>query len=163
MNGRNLVSNIRDNFTSIRINVVSSYFTVDTLMENTIKPNSLPLRIFKDADAADEAAGSMFHSFVCPSVARDFSQDDTMLGYYAFNYYCFGSDAQAVKLTFFNESPNYGRKYKTIEYNANGGTLNAFPGMKTIKQRIYEGDDPVPMYWQVFDKAGSFFTGWSQS
>ena len=81
VNGRFLTSNIKDNFTSIRINIVSSYFTVDTLMENTIKPNSLPLRIFKDADAEDEAAGSMFHSFVCPSVAKEFSQDDSMLGY----------------------------------------------------------------------------------
>ena len=121
VNGRNLQSNVIDNVTSVRVNIVSSYFTVDTLVENTVKVNSLPLRIFKDDADEDDSTATMFHSFVCPSVAKDFTLDDAYLGYYAFNYYCFGSDAQAIKLSFFNKSPNYGRKYKTVIYHANGG------------------------------------------
>ena len=161
--GRSLMSNIKDNVTSVRVNIVSSFFTVDTLAENTIKANSLPLRVFKDDTYEDSCAGSMYHSFICPSVARDFSQSDTVLGYYSFHYYCFGSDAQAIKLSFFNSKPDYGRKYKTITYYANGGQLTKLQGMKKITQRIYEGEDPVNLYWDIFDKEGSFFIGWSKS
>lgn len=35
--------------------------------------------------------------------------------------------------------------------------------MKKITQRIYEGEDPVEMYWNIFEKEGSFFIGWSKS
>ena len=35
--------------------------------------------------------------------------------------------------------------------------------MKKITQRIYEGEDPVNLYWDIFDKEGSFFIGWSKS
>ena len=128
-----------------------------------MKVNSLPLRIYKDETYEDEGSRSMFHSFVCPSIVRDFSRNDTFLGYHAFNYYCFGSDAQAMKLAFFNSSPDYDRKYKTIIYNGNGGTLAEFDGMKSIKQRIYENDSSQRMYWDIFKKEGSFFIGWSQS
>lgn len=87
------MSNMKDNVTSVRVNVISSFFRVDTLAENTIKTNSLPLRVFKDDTYEDACAGSMYHSFVCPSVARDFEPLDGVLGYYSFHYYCFGSDA----------------------------------------------------------------------
>lgn len=163
VNGMTLMSNVKDNVTSVRVNIVDSYFTIDTLAENTIKANSLPLRIFKDDEYGEACAGSMYHSFAFPSVAGKFNPNDTMFGYYAFNYYCFGTDAQAIKLTFMNNSPNYDRRYKTITYKSNGGVLQNFAGMTSITQRIYEGDDPTKLYWEIFSKEGSFFVGWSQA
>lgn len=145
------------------MNVSNARFNITTLAENTIKPSSLPLRVFKDVENADFGAAAMFHSFVCPSVAEEFSFDDSDLGYYTFNYYCFGSDAQSIKLTFFNDSPDYDRKFKTIVYHANGGTSTAFNGMTDIVQHVYEDAGNVSLQWNIFSKEGSFFTGWSQS
>ena len=90
------------------------------------------MRIYKDEAHDESEADTMFHSFICPSVASEFDGKDSLYGYYAFNYFCFGSDAQAIKLSFFNKSPNYDRKYKVITYYANGGTFSYFSGMKLI-------------------------------
>ena len=136
------------NETSVRINIESTFFTIGSIFENTIKGNSLPLQIYRDTEYADECAGDMFHSFICPSIAAnvDFSDiasgDDgsSSIGYYTFNYYCFGSDAQAIKLSFFNPNPRYDKKYKTIVYNVNAGNIPGMPGMKQLKQHIYEGE-----------------------
>lgn len=43
------------------------------MLENTIKGNSLPLKIYKDSTYADEEgpAAKMYHSFIEPSIAKD--------------------------------------------------------------------------------------------
>ena len=161
VNGRNLAANIHDNVTAIRINLMTSMFTIDTLLENTIKVNSLPLQIYKDNRHSDISSDAMFHTFICPSVAQEFNKDDEMWGYQTLNYYCFGSDAQAIKLSFINSSSLYSKKRKIIVYHANGGFIPQFSGMKSLKQYVYEGEDPTNIYWAIFQKDGAFFSGWS--
>lgn len=46
INGKNVKTNIQDNYTTINLMVLSSFFAIDYIMENQIKPNSLPLKIF---------------------------------------------------------------------------------------------------------------------
>ena len=170
-NNRMVDAVVDGNETSVRINIESTFFTIGSIFENTIKGNSLPLQIYRDTEYADECAGDMFHSFICPSIAAnvDFSDitsendDNSSIGYYTFNYYCFGSDAQAIKLSFFNPNPRYDKKYKTIVYNVNTGNIPGMPGMKQLKQRIYEGEAAQPLYWDIFQKEGSFFAGWSSN
>lgn len=132
VNGRNLIATTQDNATSVRLNIISSYFTLGNLVENTIKGNSLPLNIYKDTEYEDTCEAGLFHSFILPSVATDLDNSDSFLGYYALKYYCFGSDAQAMKLSFFNPNPRYGKKHKTIIYHTNGGFIAKLPGMKSI-------------------------------
>jgi hypothetical protein len=165
VNGRNLTSNIYENVTSVMVDIDKSLFSIDALLENTIKGCSLPLRIFKENDSTCRGS-NMFHSFICPSVAADHSINDVFLGYYQMKYFCFGSDAQSIKLSFINNDPKYNKKYKTIIYHTNGGSIPKMPGMKTIKQHIYEdneGSNALRIYWDIFEKEGAFFVGWSPS
>lgn len=48
VNGKTVKTNVKDNYTSIRLTVLSSFFAMECLMENQIKANSLPLKIFTD-------------------------------------------------------------------------------------------------------------------
>ena len=161
-NNKSLSISVQDNATIIRINVASNCFTIGTMLENTIKPNSLPLQIYKTAENV-LGAGSLFHTFVCPSIAQEFDSEYNAFGYYELKYYCFGSDAQAIKVSFIDPQPMYGKKHKSITYHANGGYMAMFPDMTTITQNVYADGDAIPMYWDVFQKNGSFFAGWSQS
>ena len=162
-NGKSLVPTIEGNATSVQVDIMSQMFNIGTLLENTIKPNSLPLQTYKDEVAAVACASTMFHSFVCPSLAEEFDSSNKVLNYYNMKYYCFGSDAQAIKLSFFNPSQHYGKKYKSIIYNANGGVFDDFPLLSQVKQIVYEDSNPTPIYWNIFEKLNSQFIGWSWS
>ena len=48
--GKTIVPEIAENTTSVQISILSSWFWIDTVLENTIKCNSLPLNVFKDHD-----------------------------------------------------------------------------------------------------------------
>lgn len=90
-----IVPSIAENATHIKLNVMSSYFFFDHIYENTIKGNSLPLKIRKDTTYAEQEGidSMMYHSFVEPSIASDIEVSSTTFDYYSTDYYCFGSDA----------------------------------------------------------------------
>ena len=47
-NGRTIEPTISASFTTVEVNILSTYFYLDSISENIIKGNSLPLKIQKD-------------------------------------------------------------------------------------------------------------------
>ena len=74
VNGRKLTTNIHENYTTIRLGILSSYLYINDLYDNVIKGTSLPLKVKKESDSSlliDESDSSLyFHSFMEPSVAK---------------------------------------------------------------------------------------------
>jgi len=102
VNNRTLKANIKDNYTTIEVGILSSYFFIDNIFENTIKGNSLPLKIYRNNtnyESEEGVASHLFHSFIEPSVASDVNLAKADYEFYHTEYYCFGSDAQAIKIT----------------------------------------------------------------
>lgn len=68
---------------------------------NIIKPNSLPLQIYKGDrayDSIEQDSNKLYHSFVEPSVVKSCDIRNCVFDRYQFEYACFGSDAQAIHL-----------------------------------------------------------------
>lgn len=66
------------------------------MYENTIKGNSLPLKIYKDGTytTASDEQHNIYHSLALPSIASYKSSFvPASNGYYTLDYYCFGTDA----------------------------------------------------------------------
>lgn len=162
VNAQMVVPNIAQNATYIQIDLLSTYFYIDGMLENVIKGNSLPLKIYKDATYQDSEgpATKMFHSFIEPSIVANADTTTTEFDNYSLNYCCFGSDAQAIKLTVYDSKQNFKKKYKTVVYHGqNGRTYSR--NLETVTQRILEDDFAKPMYWDIFQYDGGIFLGWS--
>lgn len=167
VNGRDLKTNIRDNYTTIKLTILDTVFDIDSVFENTIKGNSLPLKVFKlndDLTDAEEEKAKMYHSYVQPSVAMAEEIRPVQYDRYQMMYYCFGSDAQAIKITFFDSKQNYDLPYKSVVYHGNGG-YSIFDGRDTVTQRIIQGDGEKELYsdGMCFDNGDAIFVGWSVS
>lgn len=163
--GAYVPATVEDNTTSVMVQILSAYFTFDNICENTVKPNSLPLRVYKDTlDNAprDKEAVNMWHSFVLPSIASEIDLSSAKFDYYNAMYYCFGSDAQALKIAGWSSQKNYLKRRKKVIYHPNGGYTADFKVNQDIVQYILEGDDPKTMLWDnVFENNGAMFTGWA--
>lgn len=165
VNNRMLSANIEDNYTTIDVGILSSYFFFDAIFENTIKGNSLPLRIYRDNvnyDAEEGLASHLFHSFIEPSVASDIDLTSAKFENYVARYFSFGSDAQAIKITGYDSQRNYLKKYKTVVYHGMGGK-NLETDLDVMSIRLLEGAPAKRIYWEVFKQEGAIFLGWSPS
>lgn len=166
VNGQNVEPSIQKNTTHIKLNVLSSFFEVKHVYENTVKGNSLPLKIYKETSLVPKEglAAIMYHSYVEPSVARHFDNTKSIFDYYIAEYYCFGSDAQAIKLVIDSTSKNYLKKYKTIVYHSGDDSWRAYElNTPIVQQRFLDGDLPKTLYWDIFDSQSiGMFLGWSR-
>lgn len=84
--------------THIQLEILATYFTISdgVLYENTIKGNSLPLKIYKDGTYTTtlNEQQNVYHSLALPSVATyQDSLSPSVYDYYTLDYYCFGTDA----------------------------------------------------------------------
>ena len=152
-----------DNYTTIELDILSTYFYLDHVSENIIKGNSLPLNIYRDNEyeESEYPASKMWHSFVEPSVADSYTLTADEFDAYKFKYYCFGSDAQAIHIMAYDSKQNFNKKYKTITYHGNGGNLSGYVDMKDVTYRILEGDPDKSIKWDIFEMQGGIFLGWS--
>lgn len=164
-NARTIEPTVSASFTTVEVDILSTYFYLDSISENIIKGNSLPLKIQKDQTYAEQegTAASLFHSFIEPSIASDIDLTTTDFDNYTSRYFCFGSDAQAIKITAYDPKHNYLRRYKTVIYHGMGGKTNDYNSRDTISQRILEGDIAKHMYWEIFFIEGGIFLGWATS
>jgi hypothetical protein len=91
-------SNISADCTMIKIYLKNSIFGISKILNVQINGNSLPLKIYKDVKnlCSGNSAG-LFHSFILPSIASlDYKLENEI---YELTFYCYGSDAQAIKIT----------------------------------------------------------------
>lgn len=104
----NAVSGIvQQNATHIRVLLDPLHYDMQEMMEVQINANSFPLGMTKTEDKYGDE-GKMFHSCILPSIAKfaplannvGAESIPKLSGMYMFEFICFGSDEQAIKMTF---------------------------------------------------------------
>lgn len=160
---KNIRPTIVDNTTSVEVAILSSWFYMKDIFENTVKGNSLPLKVFKSGQDFYEFEGpaaNLYHSFVQPSIASTIDTTITESEYYKARYYCFGSDAQAIKIVAYDPKKNYNKKSRTLILNGNGGVVTG-TSLSTVNYILLEGDDPKTVSFDSFERDGGIFLGWT--
>ena len=73
----------------------------------------------------DNDSGNLFKSYIEPSVVKswDTSRTDED-GNYLFRFACFGTDAQAIHLMFYDKNARTGSKTFVVTFDPNGGDGN---------------------------------------
>lgn len=115
--------NVAKHATEIQLGITSSEYHIDNLLAVEINGQSLPLKIYRDAPTnASDDPKNMFRSYIEPSVVKswDISKTDKN-GNYIFKFACFGSDAQAIHLMFYDKNARSGSKTFVVTFDPNGG------------------------------------------
>ena len=85
---------------------------------------SLPLKIYQEQSSQDNSgfAGRLYRSFIEPSVLKsyDLSKTDDE-GNWLFKFACFGTDAQAIHLMFYDERARSNSAIVKVVFDSNGG------------------------------------------
>ena len=164
VNNLKLAPEVAPNATHIKLSILSTYFKADTIFENTVKGNSLPLKIYKQPERASSEGpvANMYHSYIEPSVASSIDTSKTLFDYYMADYWCFGSDAQAIKIMLYSSEKNFLKKYKTIVYHSGNENWKQLE-LQTdyVEQRFLDDDGEKEIYWQIFTANNGMFLGWS--
>lgn len=117
-------STLSTHYTALSVGVASASYHIDNLLDVQINGMSLPLAVYKDQTANGDTgiAGKMYRSYIEPSVVKrcDVSKTDDD-GNYVFEFACFGTDAQAVKLMFYDEKSRTAADCVKVVFDANGG------------------------------------------
>lgn len=156
-------STISTHYTKLMVGIASAEYSVDNLLDVQINGNSLPLKIYKDTNASKTTlAGQLYRSFIQPSICTNYDLTKTDGdGYMYFNFACFGSDAQAIRLMFYDRKARSNLPWIKIVFDPNGGTgvmgkqkfLITEDGLleqKTLKKCKFSGEED-----------GRFFNGWT--
>lgn len=163
VNGKSISPSVAENATSVQVQILSSWFYMEDVLENTIKGNSLPLKVHKEDKnylQYEGQAADLWHSFVQPSIAKKIDTSTTYSEYYKADYCCFGSDAQAIKIVAYDPRKNYTKSTRTLVLNGNGGTV-AGTALSTMTYILLEGDGPKTVKFDTFEKDGGLFLGWT--
>lgn len=117
-------SAMSSHYTTIQIGITSSEYHIDALHEIQINGNSLPLAIYQDSSNNSQlTANTLYKSFVEPSVVKTYDITKTNEdGYYIFNFGCFGTDSQSIKLVFYDNSARSNQSWIKINFDPNGGS-----------------------------------------
>lgn len=118
-------------FTKMSLRVSKSSASIDALLGVQACGNSLPLKIYKETvrENGDWEQAQYFNSYVAPTVMLGRSDDDDN---YVFDFACFGSDEQVVRLEFVDETNRFDQKYYRVVFNSSSLDV----GQKYVKQRI---------------------------
>lgn len=155
-----LSGNVDDACTKIRLLLDNKHFGLKDVYDIAINGNSLPLNIYVDDSKTDIGNANLYyHSYILPSISKFVpmknSITNTMLqlsGDYAiFDFCCFGTDAQAIKIT--AKTPNV----YYIKFNATDSTS----GSMDI-QKVYV-DEKVALNECEYIRDGYIFVGWSKT
>lgn len=161
--------NVAKHATEIQLGITSSEYHIDNLLAVEINGQSLPLKIYRDAPTnASDDPKNMFRSYIEPSVAKswDISKTDEN-GNYLFKFACFGTDAQAIHLMFYDKNARSGAETFVVTFDPNGGD-----GIPTKQKFMLAKDDEgYPVIEQKQLKKNKFtntssgydkmFAGWS--
>lgn len=109
--------------TTLQVGLASAEYSIDNLVDVQINGASLPLKIYQDANTGIFSdSEKMFKSFIEPSILKSFNiktTDDE--GNWLFSFQCFGTDAQAIHLMFYDRKAKQNAQKVKIVFMANGG------------------------------------------
>ncbi len=75
------------------------------------------------------------------------------------NYYCFGSDEQAIHLSYYDNKKVFNKKYKEVIYHSRYTDETNMD--RTVKQRFLEGEPSKSLLDCPFENNTAFFIGWT--
>ena len=117
-------STLSTHYTSLSVTLASASYRIDDVLDVQIAGNSPPLGIYKDQTGTGDfgPAGAMYRSFAEPSLVTGYDLTKTDEdGNYVFRFACFGTDAQAVKIMFYDRNARSGTEYVKVVFDPNGG------------------------------------------
>ena len=161
---------LSDHYTLLQVGLASAEYSIDNLVDVQINGMSLPLKIYQEQSSQDNSgfAGRLYRSFIEPSVLKsyDLSKTDDE-GNWLFKFACFGTDAQAIHLMFYDEKARSNAAVVKVVFDPNGGE-GAMAAQKFI---IVEDENGYPTLEQKNLKRNKFtntsagyekiFAGWS--
>lgn len=115
---------LSDHYTLLQIGLTSAEYSIDKLVDVQINGMSLPLKIYQEQSSQDNGgfAGRLYRSFIEPSVLKSYDltkTDDE--GNWLFKFACFGTDAQAIHLMFYDEKARSNAAVVKVVFDSNGG------------------------------------------
>lgn len=160
---------LSDHYTLVQVGLTSAEYSIDRLVDVQINGMSLPLKIYKDYSSRDSSlAEQLYGSFIEPSILKryDLSKTDDD-GNWVFQFACFGTDAQAIHLMFYDEKARTNTAIVKVVFDSNGGE----GAMATQKFILTVDDSGYPVLEQKILKRNKFtntsagyekiFVGWS--
>lgn len=97
---------------------------------------SLPRGIYCDTYGSTGDPALMYRSFIEPSVVKTFNIRNTDGdGNYLFNFACFGTDEQAIRLSFYDSRSRLNLPWIRVVFDPNGGDQQA------VKQKFLISED----------------------
>lgn len=115
---------LADHYTLLQIGLASAEYSIDKLVDVQINGMSLPLKIYREkpTTGAGKLQDNLYRSFIEPSVGKGYNIETTDAeGNWIFNFACFGTDAQAVHLMFYDEKARSSGATIRVLFDPNGG------------------------------------------
>ena len=157
-------------YTTLNIGITSAEYSIKQLLDVQINGMSLPLKIYQDQSqyGGSGLAGKLYSSFIEPSIVKTYNITTTdEEGNFQFEFACFGTDAQAIHLMFYDEQSRSNSATVKIIFDPNGGEGT----MAAQKFIIIHDEDGNPVLEQKKLKKNKFtnfsagyekiFAGWS--
>jgi len=156
-----------NSYTRLSLSLDKSAFSIDALVDVQACGNSLPLGIYKETvqnngSDTDYQAAQYFNSYIAPTVLVEQKQDESR---YGFDFACFGTDEQSIRLQFMDSLNKYGADYCTLVFRP-GYTMDQ---NLVVKQKIradggkyklarnryvWPGDEKIFMGWTFTQSPG---------
>lgn len=153
-------------YTTVKVGLTSAEYNITKLLDVQINGMSLPLKIYQEDQSS--LPGKLYSSFIEPSVMKSYNTTTTDEdGNWLFTFACFGTDAQAIHLMFYDEKARSNSAVVKVLFDPNGGdgTMAAQKFILTTDSDGYPVLEQKGLKKNKFTNASAgydkIFAGWS--
>ena len=107
--------------TDFSVSLDGTIYRMESVLGAEACGNSLPLGVYKDVTSTNLVSASMYNSMILPTIACDIPEPE-LSGVNTFGFQCFGTDAQAVQITYYDPSLLYDGPTFTVRYHPSGAS-----------------------------------------
>jgi hypothetical protein len=107
--------------TNFSVSLDGSIYRITQIFGVEACGNSLPLGIYKDTNATHQISSAMYNSMILPSIVTSVPKP-ILSGMNTFDFQCFGTDAQAVQITYYDSSLLYDGDTFVVKYHPTGAS-----------------------------------------
>ena len=107
--------------TGFQVSIDGSVYRMKDILGVEACGNSLPLGIYRDRDDLTQVSATMYNSMILPTIVADIPEISSN-GIHTFGFRCFGTDSQAIQITYYDPSLAYDGKTFTVRFNPSGAS-----------------------------------------